>query len=59
MSRFIMGVLVGLILGMSCGAYAAVIAGSGYLLGWSVMKDGEEICSAPYVWESIREIECD
>ena len=31
----------------------------GVLYGWDVVKDGETICYAPYVWSSTKEIECD
>jgi hypothetical protein len=58
--RFATGMVVGLALGMSATAFAVVLAGdSGYASGWSVTKDGEEICSDPYVWVSSREIECE
>lgn len=60
MGRFLLGVFVGLAIGVTATASAAVIAGdSGYVLGWSVMKDGSEICSDPFVWTVTREIECD
>jgi len=39
---------------------AAVIAGNdGTMTGWSVTKDGEEICSDPTISISSKEIECD
>ena len=60
MHNFIVGVVLGLMIGSAAGAFAAVLAGDdGYLSGWTVMKDGEEICSDPFVWTSINEIECD
>jgi hypothetical protein len=59
MQRFILGVIVGLFLGAAASAYAAGIYGSGTLLGWSVVKDGEEVCSDPEVDTAAKEIECD
>ena len=38
---------------------AQVVGTNGYLTGWSVTKDGDEVCSDPYIWTSTREIECD
>jgi len=60
MGRFMAGAILGFFVGAAASAGAAVIAGSdGYLTGWSVTKDGEEICDSPYVWVGTREIECD
>jgi hypothetical protein len=60
MSRYFAGVITGLVLGTAFGAYAAKVVGyDGYLSGWSVMKDGEEICSEPFIYLGSREIECD
>jgi hypothetical protein len=60
MGKFSAGLCLGLILGGALSAFAAVIAGdNGYAMGWSVMKDGEEICSGPYIWTGTKEIECD
>jgi hypothetical protein len=59
MSRFFAGVVLGLILGSSVAAFAAGVFGSGPLTGWTVTKDGEEVCSDPDVNESSKEIECD
>ena len=59
MSRFVLGIVIGLTLGVTFSAYAAVVAGTGYLMGWSITKGGEEICTDPFVWEGTREIECD
>jgi hypothetical protein len=65
MKRFILG----LVLGLALGAGAIALAqGNGYMLGWDVgymlgwdvvTKDGKVICSDPYRWTSIKEIECD
>ncbi len=59
MRKFMAGVIVGLILGGSATAFAAGVFGTGYLTGWSVMKDGEEVCTDPSVDTVSKEIECD
>jgi hypothetical protein len=60
MKRFTVGLIVGLALGAVTPAAAAALVGStGYLFGWSVTKDGEDICYMPFVWTATREIECD
>ncbi len=60
MVRFLAGVVLGLVMGVSATAIAVVIVGNdGYAMGWSVTKDGEEICSNPHVSTGAREIECD
>lgn len=60
MRGFFLGLIVGLLLGGSVAAFAAVIAGdNGYAPDWSVTKAGEEICSGPFIWVTSKEIECD
>ncbi len=59
MRKFLAGLVLGLILGSSIAAFAAGIFGSGELTGWSVTKDGEEVCSDPGIDENAKEIECD
>ena len=60
MRKYVIGFAAGLMLGTVAPAAAAVIVGgNGYLHGWDVTKDGDTICYAPYIWTSIREIECD
>ncbi len=60
MKQFIAGVVAGLGIGIAITANAAVIAGdNGYALGWTVEKNGEEICDAPFVWVGTQQIECD
>ncbi|MCH8180223.1 MAG: hypothetical protein IIA02_10635 [Proteobacteria bacterium] len=60
MKRFIFGMIFGALLGAGGFSWAAkVVGGNGYLTGWSVTVNGEEACSAPYIWLSTREIECD
>ena len=39
--------------------YGPHVIGDGYLQGWTISHDGEEICDTPYVWNSSKEIECD
>jgi len=60
MKKLMIGFAIGLAAGAAVPAVAASIVGStGYLSGWTVTKDGEDICYMPFVWTSIREIECD
>ena len=60
MKKFFAGVLFGVLLGVLGTAAAAKLLGDdGYLSGWEITQDGETICSDPYVWTSIHEIECD
>jgi hypothetical protein len=59
MWRFVFGLVVGLFLGTAVTTYAAGIFGSGTLEGWTVTKDGEEVCSDPSVDTASKEIECD
>lgn len=60
MVRFIAGVLLGLVLGLAGSSLAAIVVGKdGPLDGWTVSKDGEEICSDPTVTIATKEIECD
>lgn len=59
MKKFIFGLVLGLILGAVAVSWAArIVGGNGYLIGWSVTLDGDEICSDPFIWVSIKEIEC-
>jgi hypothetical protein len=59
MRRFVMGFVVGLMLGGAGVAVAAQIIGSnGYLVGWDVRVKGQRICSDPFVWVATKEIEC-
>lgn len=58
MRKFAFGFITGLLLGFA-GPVAAAIVGPRYLLGWSVTKDGDEVCSDPFIWPATREIECD
>ena len=53
------GLIAGLIMGSSVAAIAARVLGDGYLTGWSVTKDGEEVCTDPHVDPANKEIECD
>ena len=60
MKKFIAGFIAGLATALVVSAFAARLVGSdGFLTGWDITKDGEEICSDPYVWTSTKEIECD
>jgi hypothetical protein len=58
--QFLAGVIIGLVLGRAITVFAAQMVGSnGYLNGWDVTREGETICSDPYVYVNSREIECD
>jgi hypothetical protein len=59
MSRFLAGLIVGLVLGACVSAYAASCFGRGTAHGWTVIKDGDEVCSDPEINDSLKEIECD
>lgn len=60
MRKFLLGLAAGLAIGFAGSATAARLVGdSGYLSGWSVTKEGEEICYMPFVWTATKEIECD
>jgi len=57
---FIVGFFAGVICTIVVAANAAKIVGdNGYLIGWDVTADGEEVCSDPYIWPATMEIECD
>ena len=58
-ASFVGGVLVGLMLGVGTVSWASNVFGTGTLTGWSVTKDGEEVCSDPDVDTASKEIECD
>ena len=53
--------IIGFIMGSSVSFLSAarLVGSSGYLSGWSVTVEGEEVCSDPYVWTSVKEIDCD
>ena len=60
MKKLVIGFMIGLAAGTAAPAVAATIVGrTGYLIGWTVTKDGNEICYMPFVWTGTREIECD
>lgn len=60
MRKFLSGVAVGIFLAASVPALAAqIVGGNGYMIGWDIQKDGETICSDPFVWTATKEIDCD
>jgi hypothetical protein len=60
MRKYLVGFAMGVALGTVAPVAAANIVGNtGYLSGWTVTKNGREICYMPYVWTSVKEIECD
>lgn len=55
-----MGTVIGFLLGIAVSASAQRIVGNdGYLMGWDITYRGEVICSDPFIWRSIMEIECE
>jgi hypothetical protein len=59
MRQFILGLVMGAVLGGAGTAIAAGCGGNGFLMGWTVELDGEEICDSPFIWSGLRLIECD
>lgn len=60
MKRYLVGFVFGVLFGTMASAYAVSILGNnGYVIGWIVTADGEEICHDPYIYVGTREIECD
>jgi hypothetical protein len=60
MRSFSAGLVLGLLLGGATAAFAGPrIVGQGYLMGWDVMMDGDQVCTDPYIWSATMEIECD
>ena len=45
--KLVLGMFVGISDGATASAWAAGVFGDGTLTGWSVTKDGEEVCSDP------------
>lgn len=59
MKKLAIGFIIGVAAAAPSAVAATIVGSTGYLSGWTVTKDGDEICYMPYVWTSIREIECD
>jgi hypothetical protein len=60
MRKIAIGFIAGMIAGAAVPVGAAALVGStGYLFGWTVTMDGDEVCDTPFVWTALREIECD
>lgn len=60
MRNFTIGFCLGLLFGVADTALAAtIVGGNGWLIGWGVVVNGEGVCDDPYVWVSVRQIECD
>jgi hypothetical protein len=57
--KFFAGLILGMSLSLAASSWAAGVFGSGTLSGWSVTKDGEEVCSDPSVDTGSKEIDCD
>lgn len=57
MKNFLAGVAVGVTLAAAT-ATAAEVLGGGYLMGWTVEVDGETVCSSPFIWNALKEIDC-
>jgi hypothetical protein len=58
-TKFIVGLIIGLTIGMTATAWAAGCFGSGDAEGWTVTKDGDEVCTDPSIDSKSKEIECE
>ena len=60
MRKFFFGVVLGVFLGSVVGALATAVGfvQDGYWAGWTVTKNGDEICNNPYIWNENQTIEC-
>lgn len=56
MIKLVIGMVVGLAIGVSHTVYAAT---DGWMYGWEVKIGKRVICRDPYIWNGVREIECD
>ena len=59
MRNFIFGLILGVGLATISTAYAISTLKTGYFFGWEVTQDGNVVCSDPFIWPGVREIECD
>jgi hypothetical protein len=59
MIKFLAGLILGSILGITFSAYAASIVGASSLLsGWTVTYPDRNLCDDPYVDVPAKEIKC-
>lgn len=59
MRKFFVGMVAGAAIACTAPLAAQKMVGrDGYLLGWTVNKDGEEVCSDPWIWTGTMEIDC-
>lgn len=60
MKGFLLGLTIGTLSTIGITAFATqTVIDDGYILGWDVVKDGNTICSDPFIWTATREVECD
>ena len=59
MKKYLTGFICGILIGAAGSVFAArFVGGNGYLIGWDVSVNGEDVCTDPYIWVATREIEC-
>jgi hypothetical protein len=56
MIKLVIGFMMGFAVGVSHTVYAAT---DGWMYGWEVKVGKRVICRDPYIWNGVREIECD
>ena len=60
MKKYLIGFICGMVFGVTGSVFAAkIVGGNGYLMGWDVSVGGEQVCRDPFIWPTLREIECD